>query len=447
MRKRWSSKWTFILATTGAAVGLGNIWKFPYVAGVNGGGAFVLIYLLCVLIVGLPLLIAELILGRHGRQNPVAALRSIALESGRSPHWNLLGALCTFSGFLILSYYSMIAGWALDYVVQTALGNLRHADASYISAHFSALVSNPYRLIFWHSIIIIITVYIVMSGIRDGLERYILYLFPSMLFILVLLVIFAAVATDTFIDSLVFLFRPNFNELTGHSILIALGHAFFTLSLALGTIITYGAYLPRDVSIPQASVAVAGADTMIALMAGMAIFPIVFAYGLEPGAGPGLLFQTLPISFSHIPYGTFFATLFFIMVVFAALATTISILEPTVSWMIEKFKLSRRHATITAGIIVWLLGLLSIFSFNIWSEYKLFDNNIFEIIDYLSANILLPLGGLLIAIFTGWFVKKELVLYELDIEKNIYYRLFHYALAYIVPIAIMLIFLSMIGII
>jgi len=447
MRKRWSSKWTFILATTGAAVGLGNIWKFPYITGMNGGGAFVLVYLICVLLVGLPLLIAELVLGRHGRQNPVAALRSIALESGRSPHWSVLGALCTFSGFLILSYYSMIAGWALDYVFQTALGNLRHVDAGYISAHFSALISNPYRLVFWHSIIIIITVYIVMSGIRKGLERYILYLFPGMLFILILLVIFAAVATDSFMKSLVFLFQPNFQDLTANAILIALGHAFFTLSLALGTIITYGAYLPRDVSIPQASVAVAGADTLIALMAGMAIFPIVFAYGLEPNAGPGLLFQTLPISFSNMSYGTLFATLFFIMVVFAALATTISILEPTVSWLIQKFKLSRTRATITAGTIVWLLGFLSIFSFNIWAGYTLFNKNIFEIIDYLSANILLPLGGLLIAIFVGWFVKKELVLHELDIEKKIYYRIFHVTLAYIAPIAIVFIFLNVIGII
>ncbi|MEE9452359.1 MAG: sodium-dependent transporter [Gammaproteobacteria bacterium] len=447
MRKRWSSKWTFILATTGAAVGLGNIWKFPYIAGVNGGGAFVLIYLICVLAIGIPLLVAELILGRSGRQNPISTIQSIAQSTGHSRKWGLIGGLCILTGFIILSYYSMIAGWAFDYVVQSVRGSFHQLNAEQANEHFNTLISDPLRLIFWHTLIMASTVFIVASGVRRGLERYILYLFPAMIFILLLLVIYALVATDFFIESLIFLFQPDFSEVNSNTVLVALGQAFFTLSLALGTIIAYGAYLPRDVSIPEGAFTVAFADTTVALLAGMAIFPIVFAHDLTPSAGPGLLFQSLPIAFGDMPYGNIFSALFFFMIVLAALATTISLLEPTVSWLIEKFKLTRRHAAVVAGSAVWLLGFLSIFSFNLWSGYQLFGLSIFGVIDYITSNIMLPLGGLLIAVFVGWFMKKQFIQRELNSEKGLSYYLLRFLLAFICPIAIIAVFLNAVGII
>ncbi|MEE9452360.1 MAG: sodium-dependent transporter [Gammaproteobacteria bacterium] len=443
---QWSSGWTFILATTGAAVGLGNIWKFPYVAGANGGGAFVLVYLACIALIGVPLLTAEIMLGRRGRQNPIYSMRNVALESNRSPRWKLAGVLCILSGFFILSYYSVIAGWALSYVIESSLGHFKGATAQQVQEIFSTLTNSPLRLIFWNTIIMMGTVTMVMFGVQKGLERTVRFIFPGLIIILFLLVFYAG-TTGYFRQGLAFLFAPNFSTLTANGVLIALGQAFFTLSIAYGTIMTYGAYVPNNVSIAKTSIIIAGADTFIALLAGIAIFPIVFAYGLAPDSGAGLIFQTLPISFGNIHFGTLFATLFFIMLVFTAFTTSISILEPSVAFLIEKYKISRKSAAMFAGGACWLFSFGTIFSFNIWSGYKLFGLTFFEIIDYLTVNIMLPLGGLLITVFVGWRMKKKFILSELKLKDPLSYKGFIFCLKIITPLAIVSIFLNLTGMI
>ena len=290
------------------------------------------------------------------------------------------------------------------------------------------------------------TVSVVMFGVEKGLERAIRYLFPTML-VLLLVIVGYSMQTHYFGQGLRFLFKPNFHALTAHGMLIALGHAFFTLSLATGSIMMYGAYLPENVSIPKATLFVAGADTLIALIAGLAIFPIVFAHGLEPGAGPGLIFKTLPIAFGQMHYGQLFATLFFIMLVFAAFTSAISLLEPSVAWMIERLGMTRVKATLSAGFLIWFIGLGTVFSFNIWSQVTFHGLNFFDCLDYLTANIMLPLGGLLIAIFASWVLKKDYVINELNAKNGWLYRYWHWALGIFTPIAIGIVFLNVVGVI
>lgn len=442
----WSSRWAFILAATGAAVGLGNIWKFPYIAGENGGGAFVFVYLICIILLGVPIMTAEIMLGRHGRQNPANSMKSVALDSKCSPQWLWVGALGIIASFLILSYYSVIAGWALDYVFQALLGHFNQATPEQIGHLFDKLIGNPWKLIFWQTLIVASTTGVVVCGVEKGLERSVRVMFPSMLVLLFIIILYS-LDTGFFGHGLSFLFKFNFKALTPNSILIALGHAFFTLSLATGSIMMYGAYVPKNTSVPQAALLIAIADTLIALIAGLAIFPIVFANNLQPGAGPGLIFKTLPIAFGHMPYGQFIGVLFFIMLVFAAFTSAISLLEPSVAWLVERMNLSRPQASGLAGFGIWFLGLGTVFSFNIASNIKLFGLNFFELLDYLTANIMLPLGGLFIALFTGWRLNKALSRAEFNPQSNTIYKLWHFILAYISPVMIIIAFLNFIGVI
>lgn len=443
---QWSSRWAFILATTGAAVGLGNIWKFPYIAGENGGGAFVCFYLLCIAVIGVPLMMAEVLLGRHGRQNPANSMRSLAIESGRSRHWGAVGFIAILAGFLILSYYAVVAGWALDYVFQAAMGHFTQGSAEHIDSIFNQLIASPWQMLLWDSILMVATISVVAMGVEKGLERSIRYVFPAMLVLLFVIIIYSY-ETGEFGKGISFLFHPNFKALTPSGMLIALGHAFFTLSLATGSIMMYGAYLPDDISIPKTTLFIAAADTFIALVAGLAIFPIVFAHGLEPGAGPGLIFKTLPIAFGQMPYGRIFATLFFIMLVFAAFTSAISLLEPSVAWMVERLQITRRKAAILVGFGIWFFSLGTIFSFNIWANVKLFGLNVFDLLDYLTSNIMLPIGGLLTAVFAAWLLKRELVDKEFRTKGKLLYRTWHYCLGIITPIAIVVVFLHAIHVI
>lgn len=442
----WSSRWAFILAATGAAVGLGNIWKFPYIAGENGGGAFVLVYLFCITLIGIPVMLSEIMIGRLGRQNPAFSIRTLAKEANRSRHWYWVGACSILAGFLILSYYSVIAGWALDYVYQAAAGHFYHQSPAQIDSLFTDLINSPVKLIFWHSIIMLSTVGVVICGVEHGIERAVRYLFPSMI-ILLLIIAGYSYTTGFFGHGLYFLFHPNFHQLSANAILIALGHSFFTLSLATGSIMMYGAYVPKEASIPRAGIAIAAADTLIALLAGLAIFPIVFANGLEPGAGPGLIFKTLPIAFGQMPYGGLFAALFFLMLVFAAFTSAISLIEPTVAWMMEQFEISRRLATSIAGFLIWFLGLGTVFSFNLWKNVQIFGLTIFDALDYLTANIMLPLGGLFIAVFAAWQLKKVTTLEELKFRNGYYYKSWRLLLGIVSPVAISIVFLNVIGVI
>ncbi len=439
MHGEWSSKWTFILAATGAAVGLGNIWKFPYVAGQNGGSAFVIVYLICIFLVGIPVMMAEIAIGRNGRRNPATSMQTMAQESNLSKQWRWVGGMTILAGFLILTYYSVVAGWALAYVYKSLIGAFQHATPASIETSFASLVTNPTKLAFWHTVIMATTGYVIARGIEEGIERAVRIMFPAMLILLFILVIYG-IESGYFMTTIHYLFNPDFSKLTPHIMVVALGQAFFSLSVATGSIMMYGAYLPKKISIANSAVTIAFADTFVALLAGLAIFPIVFANGLTPADGPGLIFKTLPLAFSQMPYGLVFSVLFFIMLVFAAFTSTLSLLEPTVAWLVETRGISRKRAAILSASVIWVIGFGTVFSFNHWDEYRLFGLNFFQIIDYLTANIMLPLGGLLVSIFAVWCLRKEHVSEELALTNKKLFTSWRFAMRYVTPLAILLIF-------
>ena len=450
---QWSNRLAFVLAATGSAVGLGNIWKFPYITGENGGGAFVLVYLLCIAVIGIPIMMAEVMLGRRGRQSPVNTMRTLAAEEKLSTHWQWLGWGGMLAGFLILSYYSVIAGWALAYVFRTVSGVFNGLTADGVQSIFTHLVDEPERLMAWHTIFIVMTMIVVARGVRSGLEAATRVLMPALFLLLLVLDVYAW-NSGAFDQGVEFLFRPDFSRLSANGVLIAMGHAFFTLSLGMGAIMVYGSYLPDNASIAKTSITVSIMDTVVALLAGIAIFPIVFANALEPASGPGLIFRTLPIAFGHMDGGAFFGMLFFILLVFAAWTSAISLIEPAVAWLVENHGLSRVHASVVAGVVTWLFGLLTVFSFNIWSDVKLLswvpifhDHTIFDLLDYLTANIMLPLGGLMIAVFAAWRMHRDASVDELAMGDGFFYRLWRFLVRYITPVAVMIVFLNIIGII
>lgn len=431
----WKSRWLFILAATGSAVGLGNIWKFPYITGENGGGAFVLVYLLCISIIGIPVMIAEVSLGRMGRQSPINTMKALAKSNNASQNWAIIGWMGALAGFLILSFYSVIAGWALSYTVDMADGDFVKITAEESGNIFGGLLSNPTQLTIWHTAFMVLTIAIVARGVNAGLEKAIKFLMP-VLFILLFILFGYALSSDGFSQGVDFMFSFDFSKLTTESIMVALGHAFFTLSLGLGAIMAYGAYMPQDTSIAKTVVIVAVLDTAVAIMAGLAIFPIVFANGLEPSAGPGLLFQTLPIAFGQMSAGVIFGTMFFVLVSFAAWSSAISLAEPIVAWMVERLKISRVKAATLIGVLAWTLGMATVFSFNIWSDVQLFGKTPFDLLDFLTTNILLPLGGLCIALFAGFKVSQTKIMNEVGIEYPVLYKLWLFTLRFLAPVAI-----------
>jgi len=441
----WSSRFAFILAATGSAVGLGNIWKFPYITGENGGGAFVLVYLLCVVLIGVPLMMAETMLGRRSKENPIHTMEILTKEAGADHNWQYLGWLGVTAGFLILSYYSVIAGWATAYVVKAFFGSFFGATPQEIKAIFDGFVASPIQLIFWHSLFMLATMLIVARGIEKGFERSIRFLLPW-LFALMILLVGYAMSTDGYFQGLNFLFKPDFSKLTANSVLVAMGQAFFSLSLGMGSIMVYGAYLPKDVSIAKSSMFIAGADTIVALLAGIIIFPIVFSHGLHPNSGPGLVFETLPIAFGNMFGGWLVGVLFFIALVFAALSSSIALIEPAVAWLIENQGYSRPKACLYSGLLAWFLGLGTVFSFNAWANFKLFGQTIFELLDYLTANLMLPIGGFCIAIFAGWIMKQDHSRHELELPDDKYYQVWKFLVSYVAPAAVFFVFLNVVGV-
>ena len=451
---QWSSRWIFILAATGSAVGLGNIWRFPYLTGENGGGAFVLVYLFCVVMMGIPIMMAEILLGRRGRKSPVNTMRTLAAEEGLNSNWYLLGWLGVIAGFIILSYYSVIAGWTIAFIFKTGMGDFIGSNADQTTAIFSELISNPVALLFWHTIFMFLTIYVVSRGVKSGLEQAVKFLMPA-LFILLLIMVAYAMSTEKFFDGLSYLFIPDFDSLADKNLfsdvfLPALGQAFFSLSIGMGAIMIYGSYLSKESSITFNCFVIALADTSVAILAGVAIFPIVFTYGLEPSGGPGLIFISLPIAFGQMPFGTFFGSLFFILLMFAAWTSSISLLEPAVSWLVENRNMTRIKAAYIAGFIAWFLGLLTVLSFNHWAFEFTFggtikENGLFDIFDILTSNIMLPLGGVLVAIFTSWSMSRSSTIDELGVgDKNIY-KIWRFIVRYIAPLGVIIIFLNTMG--
>lgn len=444
---QWSSRFAFILAATGSAIGLGNIWRFPYMLGNSGGSAFVLIYIICALLMGIPVMIAEIMLGRRGRQSPINTMRTLAEEEGLTKHWQWLGMMGMLAGFLIMSYYSVIAGWTLAYIFRAGTGMFEGASPERISKIFSDLVSSPEQLLAWHTIFMVMCAVVISRGVRGGLEKAVRILMPA-LFLLLLVLLGYAMSTDKFLYAMKYLFVPDFSKISDHFgevFINASGHAFFSLSLGMGAIMIYGSYLSEKASITGATLIIAGADTVAAILASMVIFPLVFTYNLEPASGPKLIFITLPIAFSQMPYGTIFGTLFFFLVMFAAWTSAISLLEPAVTWLVENKGLSRHRATAFTAIVAWFLGIATILSFNYWAfDFKFAGmekhDGFFDILDILTANILLPLGGLLIVVFATWIMAKKSSWDELK-TSNFVYGLWRFTGRYITPVGIILIFL------
>ena len=471
----WSSRLIFVFAAVGSAVGLGNIWKFPYIAGEYGGGAFVLVYLVSVLLIGMPIMMAEIMLGRRGRQSPVNTMYTLAIEAGQHSAWKYLGWMGMVAGFMILSYYSVVAGEVMAYIFRAASGAFTNQTPSGIRSIYSDFVSDPENLLAWHTIFVIVTMAVVARGVRDGLEKTLRVLMP-LLFVLLLVLVGYGMNSDGFGEAVKFMFQPNLEkliytvndsgvqELTAKPILVAMGHSFFTLSLGMGAILTYGAYLGRDVSISHVTLTIVIIDTVVALLAGLAIFPIVFSYQLDPAGGPGLIFQTLPIAFGSMPGGAFFGALFFILLFFAAWSSAISLIEPAIAWMVESRDMTRVKAAVWGGTIVWLLGIASIFSATgttlrdifitmldwvgletIGLKQDFFSLTFFEVIDFATANIMLPLGGMLMAIFVGWVMHRESVRAEINVRHGDLCSLWMALLKYVSPVAVFIIFLSVIG--
>lgn len=417
-RGMWSNRWLFVLAAAGSAVGLGNIWKFPYIAGENGGGAFVLIYLVCVALVGIPIMISEVMLGRAGRASPILAVRELAARAKRHRGWVFIGWMGVLAGFLILSYYAVIAGWALNYIWLTATGTFQGASAEVASGTFNDFLSDPLQLIAWQTLFMILTIWIVGRGVTKGLETAIRWFMP-LLFVLLIVLLGYAINSDGFDQGFAFMFDFNFDKISATTWLIALGQAFFTLSLGMGAMMAYGSYVPGETSIGSTVAIIAILDTVVAVSAGLVIFPIVFANGLEPGQGPGLMFVTVPLAFGQLPLGALFGTLFFVLVSFAAITSAISISEPALSYLTEEYNAKRKRVAVSIGVMSWILGLGTVFSFNIWQTgYIVGELNFFDFVDYVSQNIMLPLGGLLIAVFAVWMLPKDLVDKQLGISSG-----------------------------
>jgi NSS family neurotransmitter:Na+ symporter len=433
----------FILAVTGSAVGLGNIWKFPYIAGQNGGGAFVLVYLACVVLIGMPVMMSEILIGRRGRRNPVRTMQILGEEEGRSANWGWVGGLGVLAGILILSYYSVIAGWTLAYIVKSVSGVFVGASADAVSAEFGNYVGDWRKVGLTHTIFMALAVFVVARGVERGLEQAVRFMVPALLALLLVLLVYS-MNSGYFSQGVAFMFTPDFDKLTGDSVLKALGQAFFTLSIGMGAVMAYGAYLPEETSITGASAAVVTADTAIAILAGLAIFPLVFANGLTPADGPGLVFNTLPLAFGQMQGGMFLSTIFFLLLSFAAWTSAIGLMEPAVAWIVERFSKTRAQATVLIGLLIWILGFGTVLSFNVLADTTFLAGTVFENIDYLTSNIMLPLGGLLIVWFAGWVMCRNSSSDELG-NAGAIFKVWRFAARFLAPVGILFVLLNAVG--
>jgi len=440
MHGTWDSRWTFIMAATGSAVGLGNIWKFPYVAGSNGGGAFVLVYLFCILLIGVPVMMAEVMIGRRGRQSPINSVRDVVFESGADARWRHVGWVGVSAGMLILSFYAVIAGWALSYIFAMASGELVGVNGDSAAAAFAGLLADPGRLIFWQSVFMLLCVVVVVGGVKKGLGVAVEILMP-LLFVMLLLLLGLSYFQGNFAAAWNFLFSFNIELLTWRGVLEAMGQAFFTLSIGMGAIMAYGAYMPQKVNIGKTILIVAFFDSLVAIISGLIIFSIVFGtQGIEPSAGPGLMFISLPVAFANMSGGLLIGCSFFVLVSIAAWSSAISLLEPCVAWLIEAKNIRRLNANILLAGTAWLLGIGSVLSFNLWSEIQVAGFTFFDFLDFLTTNIMLPLSGLLIALFVGYVIKPEFISLEMQGISPTMYKVWRASLRYIAPVAISAVF-------
>ncbi|MBU5676545.1 sodium-dependent transporter [Alkaliphilus sp. MSJ-5] len=441
-RDQWGSRFGFIMAAAGSAIGLGNLWKFPYMAGKNGGGAFVFVYFIILLLVGFTLMLAEIAIGRHTQLSAVGAYKKL------SEKWSWLGAMGVLAGFLILSFYSVVGGWVINYIIKSVTGVFSTADVDVLGGLFTGLITNPVEPLIYHAIFMIITLAIVIGGISGGIEKASKILMPA-LFIMMFIVMLRALTLEGAMEGVKFLLAPDFSKINGEVILAALGQVFFSLSLGMGCMITYGSYLSKDEDIVQSAMIIPLLDTAIALLAGLTILPAVFAFGFNPGEGPGLLFVTLPAVFSKMPLGSLFAFIFFVLVLFAALTSAISLLEVTVSYMVDEFRWERKKATFTMAAIIFLVGATASLGLGVWSNIKIVGGrDIFDSLDFTASNILLPLGGMLMCIFIGWVWGLENAIKEASNQGKLAFKLapfWGFLVKWVAPVAIGIVFLNSTG--
>lgn len=426
----WNSRFGFLMAAIGSSVGLGNFWRFPYTAGENGGAAFVLVYLLCVALIAFPILMAELSIGRHARASAVGSFRKMAFDAGASQLWSIGGWVGMSGAVMILCFYSVVAGWVAAYVFQMIQGDFVGLGVEAASARFEALVGDTNTVIGWHVVFMALTVGVVCMGVTKGIERVVTILMPLFFLMLIGMVVYAGIAGDMG-AAVEYLFTPDLSEISPSTVLAALGQAFFSIGVGGAVMITYGSYLNRSDNLPQSATIIAGADTLVAIIAGLAIFPFVFAFGLSASAGPGLFFQTLPAAFAQMPGGQWVGTAFFALAFIAALTSSISLLQVIVAFGEEHTDFGRVGSTLFFSAIIFLFGVAAAMS-----------GDFFDLLDMISGRFLLPLGGLLVALFTGWVVSRALMRKELEESSDAFFRYWRFTIRWLAPIAVGLIIIT-----
>ncbi|WP_096202650.1 sodium-dependent transporter [Bacillus sp. FJAT-45350] len=443
-KEQWVSKFGFILAAAGSAIGLGAIWKFPYIAGTSGGGAFFLIFILFTVLVGLPLLLAEFIIGRSTQKEAVSAYKTIAPGS----MWHLVGRLGVVTCFILLSFYSVVGGWVLSYLFRSATGQLTGLGDEAYGGIFGGVISSPIESVLAQLAFMLLVIFVVAKGVSSGIEKASKYMMPA-LFVLFLILIVRSLTLDGAAEGISFLLMPDFSAVTADTILFAMGQSFFALSVGVSVMVTYSSYLSKKESLPLSATSIVGMNIFISLLAGLAIFPAVFTFGFEPGEGPALLFIVLPAVFDQMAFGAFFLTMFLVLFLFATLTSAFSMLEIIVA-SITKGETSRRKKNAwIAGILVFVVGIPSALSFGIWSEVLIFNLSIFDAADYLVSNILMPLGALLIAIFAPLKIKKDVLINEISSGTSNgkkWFAVWLLLIRYVAPIAIIIVFLNVLGV-
>ncbi len=442
-RDSFSSRIGVIAAAAGSAIGLGNIWRFPYVAGENGGGAFLLLYIGFIILIGVPVMLSEFVIGRSTQRNAVGAFTRLAPKT----LWPVTGFLGISAAFFILAFYTTVSGWTLEYLYLAISDGFKAQSADSLSKSFDTFRTSGLRPLIWQNIFMFLTAFIVYRGIKNGIEKYTKILMPLLLFIIIILGI-RSVTLPGAGEGLLFLFKPDFSKITGRVILEALGQSFFSLSIGMGTLITYGSYISKNERLGNTALSVSAADTLIAILAGVAIFPAVFAFGIAPEAGAGLVFITLPLIFDQMAGGYFFSLIFFLLLSIAALTSTISVLEVVTAYLSEELKLGRKKATVIAASSIAVLGVACTMSQGPWSSFSIGDKNLFDLLEMISANFMLPLGGLLIVIFVGWYLKKEDVFAEISNNGKLkagFRFTYLFIVRFLAPIAIAFVFLHGLG--
>lgn len=443
-REQFTTRLGFILAAAGSAIGLGAIWKFPYIAGQNGGGAFLLIFILFTLILGLPLLLAEFTIGRTSQKDAVRSFKRIAPGT----KWYGIGILGMITCFILLSFYSVIGGWIIIYLIKAILGELSGLDAPQYAAIFEDTISNPLVSISVQFVFILFTIFVVAKGVQKGIERAGTIMMPGLTILFIILVI-RAVTLDGATSGMTFLFQPDFSKVSSKTILEAMGQSFFTLSIGVSVMITYSSYLPKHQSLPKSALSIVGMNIAIVLLAGLAIFPAVFSFGLAPDAGPVLLFNVLPTIFSQLPFGMLFFIAFLIVFLFAALTSAFSMLEIIVAVISKGDQNKRKKWAWIIGLAIFIFGIPSTLSYGVLSDITLFDKTIFDLADYTVSNILMPIGALMMAIFVSFKMKKSALFEELKQGSTIRYGIFNtwfFLIRYVAPVLIIAVMLDVLGV-